>query len=309
MGGGPSGSSCARQLRKLGFNVRLLEKKRFSRPKVCAGWITPKVFDILGISPEAYPYPIIRFDRINFYMFGVQIPVRTRQYAIKRIEFDQWMLSRAHVPTSTHTVKHITKANGRYIIDNEYRCQYLVGAGGTHCPVFKTFFSRLHPRSEKASIVALAKEYQCHHIKPGCRIWFFENRLPGYAWYLPKADGWLNIGVGGKFLKLKASGKTILNHWHQFTKKLHQQSLIDTLPERPMGHRYYLYQTKQVHRLGNSFVIGDAAGMATLDLGEGIHSAIASGIMAANKIAEKKDDTPNSLPKFSLPGIIKASLY
>jgi flavin-dependent dehydrogenase len=30
-----------------------------------------------------------------------------------------------------------------------------------------------------------------------CHLWFFEDGLPGYAWYVPKADGYLNVGIGG----------------------------------------------------------------------------------------------------------------
>jgi len=306
VGGGPSGSACAWQLRKLGLKVLILEKKTFPRPKVCAGWITPKVLDILGNSREEYPYSLMQFNRIHFYLFGIHIPVRTRQYAIRRYEFDEWMISRSHIPVFTHTVKNIVKTNGDYIIDNKYRCKYLVGAGGTHCPVFKKFFSTSNQRTEKTLIVAIEKEYCCDYLEKECHIWFFDHGLPGYSWYLPKGNGWLNIGVGGKLLKLKASGKTILDHWHEFTKKLKQLSFINNIPENPQGHKYYLCQKKQNKRLDNAFIIGDAAGMATFDMGEGIHAAIASGLMAAEAIAGKKEYKPDSLSKFSLPGIFMA---
>ncbi|MFH2093142.1 MAG: NAD(P)/FAD-dependent oxidoreductase [Pseudomonadota bacterium] len=303
VGGGPSGSACARQLKKWGQDVLILEKSRFPRAKVCAGWITPKVLDLLGVSPEEYPHLLMQFNRIHFYLFGVHIPVRTRQYAVRREEFDEWMISRSNVRVVTHTVKNIVKANGEYVIDNQYRCKYLVGAGGTHCPVFKRFFSLSKQRSENALIVAIEKEYRCDYSDTECRLWFFDHGLPGYAWYLPKKNNWLNIGVGGKSSKLKARGKTILEHWHKFTNKLEQRSLIRHTPENPRGHSYYLFQKKQNNRLDNAFIIGDASGMATLDMGEGIHAAIASGLMVADVIAQGKKYNPDSLPKFSLPGI------
>ena len=306
VGGGPSGSACARHLRKSGMEVLILEKKTFPRPKVCAGWITPKVLNILGIPPEEYPYSLMQFNRIHFYVFGIKLPVRTRQYAVRRSEFDEWMISRSQVPVLTHTVKNIVKTNGGYIIDNTYRCKYLVGAGGTHCPVFKTFFFPFQQRSETARIVAIEKEFRCDYQDRGCHIWFFDQGLPGYAWYLPKGNGWLNIGIGGKALKLKSRGKTILDHWHEFTKKLKDHSLIPHIPKNPRGHPYYLYRKQPTHRRGNAFIIGDAAGVATLDMGEGIHAAIVSGVRVAKIITgENPNHLDSSFPKFSLPGILR----
>jgi len=43
-----------------------------------------------------------------------------------------------------------------------------------------------------------------------------------------------------------------------------------------------------VVRSGNAFITGDAAGLATRDLGEGIGPAIRSGIRAAEAILEGK---------------------
>ena len=43
VGGGPAGSSCARQLRRAGLDVLIMDKQEFPRDKVCAGWITPAV--------------------------------------------------------------------------------------------------------------------------------------------------------------------------------------------------------------------------------------------------------------------------
>jgi len=306
VGGGPAGSACAWKLKTMGHDVLILDKETFPRPKVCAGWITPKVLDILGITPADYPCALTQFNRIHYSVFGVKIPVKTRQYAVRRYEFDKWMISRSHVPVFTHTVKNIVKTRQGYVIDNKYRCRYLVGAGGTHCPVFKTFFSTLNQRKEKALIVAVEKEYRCDYPEKECHIWFFDHGLPGYSWYLPKKDGWLNIGVGGKSLKLKTSGKTIMDHWQKFIKKLQRLSLIHQPPPNPKGHRYYLHGKNRSNQRGNAFIAGDSAGLSTLDMGEGIHAAIASGLMAAKAIAGKKNFSPGSLSKFSLPGILAA---
>src|SRR5687768_17483918 len=43
VGGGPAGSTCARALRNAGWDVIVLDRARFPRDKVCAGWVTPGV--------------------------------------------------------------------------------------------------------------------------------------------------------------------------------------------------------------------------------------------------------------------------
>ena len=54
VGGGPAGSSCARQLRRAGLDVLILDKSQFPRDKVCAGWITPQVVEELQIDTRDY---------------------------------------------------------------------------------------------------------------------------------------------------------------------------------------------------------------------------------------------------------------
>jgi len=91
VGGGPAGSSAALELIKAGKEVIILDKAKFPRLKLCAGWVTPKVFRLLGTTAENYPYGIIKFDKL-YYDFGkFRIGVRTKQYSIRRTEFDNWL--------------------------------------------------------------------------------------------------------------------------------------------------------------------------------------------------------------------------
>ena len=303
VGGGPAGSACAMRLKKEGRDVLVLDKTRFPRKKICAGWITPEVFNTLEIIPDDYPFLINRFDRLHFHILGIRIPVKTCQYAILRNEFDHWLLSCSAVEVHVHKVKRIVKLNDSYVIDDKYQCRYLVGAGGTHCPVCKAFF-KYYKKPTRSKITAVEKEYQSHININQCHLWYFENRLPGYGWYLPKGDGWINVGIGGKQAKLEKQGLTILDHWQQFVRKLIRLSFIDTIPENPKGHVYYLFHGSPTNRMGNAFIVGDAAGLATLDMGEGICAAIKSGINAARSIIGQKDINGFTPSKLSLPGIL-----
>jgi menaquinone-9 beta-reductase len=56
------------------------------------------------------------------------------------------------------------------------------------------------------------------------------------------------------------------------------------VPTDPAGYSYYLHGSLETPRLGNAFLTGDAAGLATRDLCEGIGPAIRSGQRAATSI-------------------------
>lgn len=42
-----------------------------------------------------------------------------------------------------------------------------------------------------------------------CHLWFFDHGLPGYAWYVPTPDGWLNCGIGALAAPLKRRGENL----------------------------------------------------------------------------------------------------
>jgi flavin-dependent dehydrogenase len=52
----------------------------------------------------------------------------------------------------------------------------------------------------------------------------------------------------------------------------------------PRGYSYYLRRDVEHVRIGNAFLTGDAAGLATWDMGEGIGPAIESAQRAAEAI-------------------------
>ena len=54
VGGGPAGSSCASRLVHAGADVVVIDRARFPRDKVCAGWITPQVVTDLALDVDEY---------------------------------------------------------------------------------------------------------------------------------------------------------------------------------------------------------------------------------------------------------------
>lgn len=305
IGGGPAGATCARELAKRGIDALVLDKCDFPRTKLCAGWITPKVLEDLELRPRDYPHSIICYHRIRFYFRGVPVPVPTRQYAIRRREFDHFLLKRAGVPVHRHNARNIRQSRGRYIIDDTYQCDFLVGAGGTHCPVYKSLFSEMHPRDPDRLIATVEEEFPFQWDDHECRLWFFDNGLPGYSWYVPKKNGYLNVGIGGKRSSLKKRGETIKDHWHRFMEKLAEKGLAAGYRFSPRGHLYYTRgHTDNTVQRGNAFIVGDAAALASRDMGEGIGAAVESGMLAARSIATGRAYSTQNISRWSAPRIL-----
>jgi len=304
VGGGPAGSTCAWKLKQAGIDCLVLDKQQFPRTKLCAGWITPQVLKDLDLDSEQYPHSLTPFKKLYFHVFGIRLGKRTRQYAIIRNEFDNWLLERAGIPVHQHDVRKVTRDGEGYIIDDEYRCRHLVGAGGTHCPVYRTFFSSNHPHQASSLIVSMEEEFAYDYQDDRCHLWFFENKLPGYSWYVPKRNGIVNVGIGGIASTIKQRGTTIRDHWDLLIKKIGKLSLVKDRPFQPKGYTYYLKQKQNRLQNDGCYIVGDAAGVATRDMGEGIGPAIKSGILAANAIANNCNYSLESIPSYSLPGIL-----
>ena len=299
VGGGPAGSACARKLVDAGVDCLVLDKEDFPRQKTCAGWITPQVLNDLGIGSDDYPHEITEFPYLKIYLNRFPINRPGIQYAIRRIEFDHWLLKRSRAEFIRHDVKRIWMTDQGYCIDGLFTAEYLIGAGGTHCPVNRTYFR--DGNSQKGSkIIALEEEYKINWDDPVCRLWFFKNKLPGYAWYVPKSNGWLNIGIGGNAAALKKKGTTIQEHWHVFLLDLQKQGLATSRSSNPLGYMYYLRGAVQIVKKDKIFLVGDSAGLATLDMGEGIGPAIQSGTKAAMAILDKSPYTLEGINRYSL---------
>lgn len=303
VGGGPAGSICAWKLRQQGIECLILDKQTFPRLKLCAGWITPDVLSDLQITAAEYPYTLTRFRQLRVYPGRKKFTVKAHQYAIRRIEFDDWLLRRSRVDVHTHEVKRIRRDGERYVLDEHYSCDYLVGAGGTYCPVYRELFKPQHPRVKKRQVITLEQEFPYAVQDADCHLWFFQHRLPGYAWYVPKGHGYVNVGIGGFVGKLKARQATITQHWQWFVQELEERSLVKNSRLDPGGYTYYVRGGRDIVQQDRALLIGDAAGLATKDLAEGIGPAIKSGILAAEAIISGKPLSMRSIQKYSLANV------
>jgi flavin-dependent dehydrogenase len=301
VGGGPAGSSCAAELVRGGAKVLVLDRAAFPRLKLCAGWITPQVVADLDLDIEAYPHRFNTFERIVAHAWGVTVRMPGPQHSIRRTEFDRYLLERSGAPVRQHNVRSIEHRDGRYVLDGEIECEHLVGAGGTRCPVYRELFREANPRARTLQAATWEHELPCRWEDPRCHLWFFDRGLPGYAWYVPKAGGYLNLGIGAMAERLKARGEDIRSHWRHFIGVLKDKGFIPRdLALDPTGYSYYVRREGvEVARLDNTYITGDSAGLATRDLCEGIGPAVKSGQLAARAIVEGTEYSLEGISAYS----------
>ena len=309
VGGGPAGSTCARQLVQSGREVLVLDKARFPRLKLCAGWITAKVMRDLAFTATDYPHPILKLD-IRTHFFGLPFalnwfPTPGPDFSIRRVEFDAWLLARSGAQVIEHEVKSVVRDGARFVIDGAYSCRHLVGAGGTMCPVRRALFPE--GRMKSRQIVTLEREFAYPARGEQCHLYFFRRGLVGYAWFVPKGNGFVNIGIGGKARYFRKSGTKIHDHFRTFIGDLVRENKLDAATAADLqetGHPYFLYTGGGEVKRDNCFLIGDSAGLASVDLGEGIGPAVESGLMAAQEISGTGAYRKGAITALSFGGVV-----
>lgn len=301
IGGGPAGSSLAWALRDSPYQVMIMDKAKFPRNKICAGWITPAVVNELQI--DLYDYQqdrelqAIKGFRIGYLdneTGGHEVETcyeETVSYGIRRIEFDDYLLKRCGAELSlSNKVKHIERNADHWIINNEIKARLLVGAGGHFCPVAKVLGHK--PGQHELIVAAQEVEFEMNeqqqalcHVSETIPVIYFCNDLQGYGWVFRKGN-FLNIGLG------REDNHQLSEHVKAFCQFLKQQKILEfDIEHRFLGHAYLLYNHARRELVAEQLLlIGDAAGLAYPQSGEGIRPAIESALFAAQTLLDTQGD-------------------
>jgi geranylgeranyl reductase family protein len=287
VGGGPAGSTCARTLQRAGWNVVVLDRARFPRDKVCGGWVTPEVFELLDLSPADYRATGFTIQEITGFktrVFG-QPAVETRyddviSYAIRRCEFDGFLLKRTGACIVENTaLTSLQRRGGSWIVNDRFDTPIVVGAGGHFCPVARHLQGE---RDRTLPVIAREAEFPvdgASSIAGEIPELFFSRDLEGYGWCVRKGD-YLNVGIG------RRAHEDFAAHCAQFQSFLAAKGyVIDPSRLHWRGHAYHAMGVGTRPLAGDGvLLVGDAAGLAYPESGEGIRPAVESGLVAARTL-------------------------
>lgn len=298
VGGGPAGSTLAWALRDSGLDVMIMDKRGFPRDKTCAGWVTPAVVQALAIDTGDYARGRV-FQPIHGFRVGViggaevethhgEAPV---SFGIRRFEFDHYLLSRCGARMRLkEPFKAMERRGGRWLVNGAVDAGLVVGAGGHFCPVARSMGAKLG-RSE-TPVTAQEIEFEmsaeqqaaCPASAEQPELYFCAD-LKGYGWLFRKGN-YLNIGLG------REDNHKLAEHVEAFVDFLKARGRVpDGVPSRFHGHAYLLYNHAPREVIDDGvLLIGDAAGLAYPQSGEGIRPAVESALLAAAAVRAAQGD-------------------
>lgn len=134
IGGGPGGATTALYLAKLGFDVTLIEKKKFPRETLCGEFLSKEVTDVLKELNIFSDFLSLNPNKLKKFVAVDESGIKLRSdlsfdaYAMKRSLFDLFLLEKAKaekvtilqpyeatniIKSKSHYISEITDTNGK----------------------------------------------------------------------------------------------------------------------------------------------------------------------------------------------------
>lgn len=280
VGGGPGGLACAASAARAGLKTLVLERKNEIGPKVCAGGITWNGLMRMvpaELAERSFPVQHLRTPwQLATIRSATPIVATINRRTLGQEMAKQAGEAGAEIRTGyrlsaiagpTLTCEGMASRRREVI-----HADFVVGADGSSSLVRRSL-------GISSAELGVGINYQL----PGEHLemqWHLDARRfgSGYAWIFPHRCS-VSIGayVDGRCLSGKVLKKNLLAWADAQGYPLHQHRASAEL----INFDY------QGYRFGNTFLIGDAAGLASGLTGEGIYSAIISGEAVAEILAGK----------------------
>ncbi|MDD4556583.1 MAG: FAD-dependent monooxygenase [Alphaproteobacteria bacterium] len=271
IGGGPAGSMLAKFIEPKGYKVALIDVRRLDEAydgkgaiKSCGGMLAPDAQKLLKKYKIELPSELIDEVQPSFVKTIDVCAKLCRNYKrnyinVDREAFDRLLLKWVKADTYFGIrVSEIRKEDGFFVINNQFRAKFLVGADGATSKVRRTFFPEMKIRTY-ASIQDVLPE----QTSQGYECFFDEKISDYYGWSLLKGGQTL-VGFAipegrDAVQKFEAFKKA-----NGFGKEIARQGTLILRPS--FGHKIYAKE--------NLFLIGEAGGYISPSSAEGISYAI-----------------------------------
>jgi geranylgeranyl reductase len=282
IGAGPGGLACAKLLAEQGRKVLVLERRQDIGPKVCAGGITWN--GLLRLLPEELVER--SFRRQHIFSSWQQTVVQEKNpivATVSRKGLGQWMVEQARQAGAEIVTNCKVNAVNRLRVtascdgaSKTFVCSQLVGADGANSIV-------RHHLDLPAEARGIGINFQVHGTAEAME-WHLSARQfgCGYAWIFPHKD---TVSVGAYSPQGRMSAGRLKRSLIRWAEKQGFRQL-DELPCQAALINY----DYRGHQFGATWLIGDAAGLASGLTGEGIYSAVISGEAAARRIIDPQSN-------------------
>lgn len=301
IGAGPAGSACAREARRAGLSVALVDRARFPRDKLCGGGVTGRAAaaleEIFGVAIADGPF--VSHDRMELVEKGrplARLNTPVPIHMTMRCVFDAWLVGMAveagaDLIEGDRAVALEPDASGGPIVrlasGRRVQGRVVVGADGVNSLVARTLFGRAFDPER----IGFAMEVEIDDAAPprGADMasvssgpWGGAGKAPvvidfaaaarGYGWVFPKPHG-RSIGVGGVASATPDMRATL--------RAFLEAQEVPAGTGREKGAFLPFGDPRREPGRGAVLLCGDAAGLVDPITGEGIAHALRSGQIAA----------------------------
>ena len=292
IGAGPGGLACAKLLAEHGRKVIVLERKKEIGSKICAGGIT---WDgLIRLVPEE----LIERSFCDQHIFSnhQKIVVREKNPIIATINrkiLGQWMAEQAvEAGVEIITDARVSAIDGLTVTaetgsnkTKTFTCSHLVGADGATSLVRRSL--KKIPAVKMGPGINYQISGSCEQME-----WHLNTRSfgYGYGWIFPHKN---TISIGAYGPKGNMTAVQLKNNCIRWAAARGYDLNNEQCQAAMINYDY------QGYHFGSTWLVGDAAGLASGLTGEGIYPAIVSGETVARKIidANSTDDAITNMVK------------